>query len=463
MAEPVGVLGQIVAAKREELSRRFDGVSLEALRTRAKPTRRSVARSIAQPGSFFILEIKKASPSHGEINSTADPVGIARSYAGVADALSVLTDRRFFGGSTEDLTAARSTFDGPILAKDFFMDPRQVAEARIAGADAILVMLSLLGDSKAREIMAEARRFGMDALVEVHDEPEMRRALALGAPLIGINNRDLRDLSVDLSTTQRLARMAPDRLLVSESGIHGRADIERLAGHVNGFLVGTSLMRSSNPAQAARQLVFGRVKVCGLRTAEDVTAARAAAYAGFVFVPETPRHVTAEQAAPLAGLSRKLGMLPVGVFRDAPLGVVGDIATLVNLHAVQLHGSEDLEYVRALRRKLSMGCELWNAVDVARGTSARKGADRLVFDNGPGGTGRAFDWELVRRHNHLSEALLAGGIGARNARAAASLGAHAIDVGSSVENLPGVKSPKKIHALFEALREPCREQLRACA
>src|SRR4029079_1682213 len=121
-----------------------------------------------------------------------------------------------------------------------------------AGADAILVMLSLLDDAAARAMIAEARRFGMDALVEVHDEAEMGRALALGAPLIGINNRDLRDLSVDLSTTERLARVAPDRILVSESGIATRADVERLAPLVDAFLIGSSLMRSNEPAQAAR-------------------------------------------------------------------------------------------------------------------------------------------------------------------------------------------------------------------
>ena len=198
MTEPVGVLGRIAAAKRRELESRFDGVSLDALRSRARPTHRSLVEAIAQPGSSFILEIKKASPSAGAIRSTADAGAIARGYAGVADAISVLTDCQFFGGSIDDLTAARTSFGGPILAKDFFIDPRQVAEARIAGADAVLVMLSLLDDNQVREIIREARRFGMDVLVEVHDEAEMRRAIALGVPLIGINNRDLRDLSIDL-------------------------------------------------------------------------------------------------------------------------------------------------------------------------------------------------------------------------------------------------------------------------
>ena len=458
-----GILGKIEAAKRVDLAARFDGVTLDRLRARASKTSRSLANAIAQPGSRFILEIKKASPSQGAIRGGADPAAIARGYAGVADALSVLTDRQFFGGSTDDLTAARATFDGPILAKDFFIDTRQVVEARIAGADAILVMLSLLDDGRAREMIDEARRFGMDALVEVHDEAEMHRALALGAPLIGINNRDLRDLSIDLATTERLAKLAPDRLLVSESGVESRGDVSRLATHVDGFLVGTSLMRCADPALAARELVFGRVKLCGLTSRNDFEAARPAAFAGFIFVPGSSRHVTADEAAPLAGLARTSGILPVGVFRDAPLNVVADIATLLNLHAVQLHGAEDVEYVRSLRRQLSRDCEIWTALSVGRDSLTGRGGDRVLFDNGDGGSGRTFDWAQVRKHPELARAILAGGIGPENARSASDFGAYAIDVGSAVDRIPGIKSPERIRSLFEALRTPSREDLRACA
>jgi indole-3-glycerol phosphate synthase/phosphoribosylanthranilate isomerase len=458
-----GVLGAIAAAKRDELARRFDGVSLDALRARAEPTGRSLAAALAREGARFILEIKKASPSAGAIRADADPAELARGYVGVADALSVLCDRAYFGGSLDDLAAARAEFDGPILAKDFFIDPRQVAEARIAGADAILVMLSLLDDDRARAMIAEARRFAMDALVEVHDEAEMRRALALGALLIGINNRDLRDLSVDLSTTKRLAKLAPDRLLVSESGIANRADVDALARLVDGVLIGSSLMRSANPAQAARALVFGRVKLCGLRCGADLRAARPAAHAGFVFVPGSPRQVTADEAAPLAGIARRSGVRPVGVFRNAPVASVADTATLLNLHAVQLHGAEDADYVRALRRELPPACEIWRAVSVGRAPLASKGGDRLLFDNGAGGSGRSFDWSLVREHLELPRAILAGGISRHNAVGAQKLGAYAIDVGSALDFRPGRKSPVKIAALFGALRPPARERLHACA
>jgi indole-3-glycerol phosphate synthase/phosphoribosylanthranilate isomerase len=270
MREPGGVLGGIAAAKRVELARRLDGVSIDALRANAESAGRSLVHALARPGARFILEIKRASPSGGAIRRSADPAVIARGYGGVADALSVLCDAPFFGGSLDDLRAARTVFDGPILAKDFFIDPRQVAEARIAGADAILVIFALLDDHEAREMIGEARRFGMDALVEVHDEAEMRRGLALGAPLIGINNRNLRDLSVDLATTEQLAKLAPDRVLVSESGISARDEVERLGSHVDAFLVGSSLMRSADPAAAARQVAFGRVILCGLNCAADL-------------------------------------------------------------------------------------------------------------------------------------------------------------------------------------------------
>jgi indole-3-glycerol phosphate synthase/phosphoribosylanthranilate isomerase len=463
MPEPVGVLGRIAAAKRLELAERFDAVSLDALRASATQADRSLTRVLAKPGARFILEIKRASPSGGIIHSSADPAAIARGYAGVGDALSVLCDGPFFGGSLDDLRAARTQFDGPILAKDFFMDPRQVAEARIAGADAVLVMLSLLDDMAAREIISEASRFGMESLVEVHDQGEMQRALGLGAPLIGINNRDLRDLGIDLSTTERLAPLAADCLLVAESGIETRADLDRLAGHVDAFLIGSSLMRSSHPGQAARALLFGRTKLCGLNSVADLSAARPAAFAGFVFVHGSPRHVTKDKVPPLGDIARESGILPVGVFRDVQVNVVAEAARTLSLHAVQLHGHEDGDYVRALRQELPESCEIWTCLSVGREVPTSRGGDRLLFDNGAGGTGRTFDWSLIKEHPELQSSVLGGGVAAHNALLARQIGAYAIDVGSSVDLEPGKKCPKKIAALFDRLRPVSREAVRACA
>ena len=463
MAEPVGVLARIAQSKREDLARRFDGVSLGALRSRAEPTDRSLAAMLGQSGTRFILEIKKASPSEGAIRAGADPAVLARGYAGVADALSVLCDREYFGGSLDDLTAARAEFEGPILAKDFFIDLRQVAEARIAGADAILVMLSLLDDAEAQAMITEAKRFGMDALVEVHDEAEMRRALALDAPVIGINNRDLRDLTIDLATTERIANLARDRILVSESGVNSRADVARLAPLVDAFLIGSSLMRSAEPAQAARDLIFGRVKICGLNSGVPLHAARPAAFTGFVFASGSPRHVSVDEAGPLAQTSRSFGQRPVGVFRDVALGAVASAAREASLHAVQLHGDYGAADIRTLRASLPQHCEIWTALSVGRDDLAPRGGDRLLFDNGDGGTGHGFDWSLIENHPDLPRALVAGGIGVANAKEAQQLGAYAIDLCSSVEERPGLKSVEKVAALFETLRPAARERILECA
>ena len=256
MTDPAGVLGKIVERKRADVGARLAGRDLASLRAEAQPTERSLRAALARPGARFIMEVKRVSPSQGELRSDVDPAAMARAYSGAADAISVLTDAPYFGGSFEDLEAVRSAFDGPVLAKDFIVDPRQVPEARIHGADAVLVILAVLGDEAAAEVMAEARRLGMDVLVEAHDEAEVRRAVALGAELIGINNRDLRTFQVSLDTTLGMLKDVPaDRLLVTESGILQREDVQRMrAAGVNAFLVGEAFMRAPDPGQALAEL-----------------------------------------------------------------------------------------------------------------------------------------------------------------------------------------------------------------
>ena len=465
-----GVLGEIVARKRADVAARLAGVTLGDLAARAEPSRRSLRAALARPGARFVMEVKRASPSGGAIRADADPAALARAYAGAADAMSVLTDAPFFGGSLADLRAVRSAFEGPVLAKDFIVDPRQVAEARLNGADAVLVMLSVLRDSEAALVMNEARRLGMEALVEAHDEAEIRRALALGAEIVGINNRDLRTLKVDLAVTERLARLVPaDRLLVAESGIEERADVERLAPFADSFLVGSSLMRASAPARAARALAFGRVKVCGLTDAHDaeMAASFGASYAGLIMVPNTPRALTVAQAAPVAEAAADRGLGTVGVFRNEKVVQVAQNAFALGLDVVQLHGEEDAAYIKALRNLLPPRTEIWAVGAVGRDVPGeRPGSDRTLFDtsvNGrSGGTGVPFDWSRVKGRPELKRGVLAGGLKPANARAAARLGAFALDVGSGVEMAPGRKDAGRMHAFFEALRVPVRGERAPC-
>src|SRR5687768_4321166 len=194
MPDPGGLLGQIARRKRIDVAARLGGVGAAELSARATPTRRSLREALARPGARFIMEVKKCSPSGSALRDDVDVAAQAAAYGGAADAVSVLTDGPYFGGGLGDLAKARRAFSGPLLAKDFIVDPRQVAEARLHGADAVLAILSLLDDGEAAVILGEAERLGMDVLVEAHDAAEVKRAVALGAAVIGINNRDLRDL-----------------------------------------------------------------------------------------------------------------------------------------------------------------------------------------------------------------------------------------------------------------------------
>ena len=244
------LLARIVARRRDDPPRGFES----ALRTRvASPTPGSPASHTA-----VIAEVKKASPSKGILRKPFEPAAIARSYeAGGATCLSILTDRDFFQGGIADLQEARNACGLPVIRKDFIIDPLQVLEAAAIGADCILLIAAVLGDDQMRELESCANEQGLDVLVEVHDRLELDRALRLETGLIGVNNRNLHDFSVDLRTTIELATACPpDRLLVSESGILRPADIARLrAAGVDVYLIGEAFMRAPDPGQALAELI----------------------------------------------------------------------------------------------------------------------------------------------------------------------------------------------------------------
>jgi len=259
------VLTRILEVEREDLARRRCRVPRAELEARARAVRpRGFRRALAEAhaaGRFaLVAEIKRASPSRGLIRADFDPAALARAYArGGATCLSVLTNGPFFGGADAHLTAARAAVDLPVLRKSFLVDPWQVVEARAIGADGVLVILAAVDDGLARELLAAAREWGLDALVEVHDEGELERALALDADTIGINNRDLRTLEVSLATFERLAPRLPEGVLrVAESGLYTHDDLRRMArAGAHAFLVGESLMREADVTAATRRLLGG--------------------------------------------------------------------------------------------------------------------------------------------------------------------------------------------------------------
>lgn len=260
----MSVLARICADKRDLVARRRREHPLGEVEMMARTATLprgfadALRRASAERSYGLIAEIKRASPSKGLIRADFDPPALARAYAmGGATCLSVLTDGRYFQGDDTYLTAARATVELPVLRKDFLLDPYQIVEARALGSDAVLVILAAVDDGCARELIATAAELGMSSLVEVHDEQEMQRAIALGAELIGINNRNLATLRIDLATTERLAPMAPsDRLLISESGLYSPGDLQRMARvGVRCFLIGESLMRQPDVEAATRALL----------------------------------------------------------------------------------------------------------------------------------------------------------------------------------------------------------------
>ena len=254
------VLRRILAHKREELALRMNATPADEMAEMAAdaPPPRDFVAAVRRDEVRIIAEIKRASPSEGAIRAGQfDSAAIASEYeAGGAAALSVLTDERFFGGHLDHLCAAREATKLPVLRKDFVVDEYQVYEARAAGADAVLLIVAALEPLILRQLQALAEELGLAALVEAHDEHELQVALDCGAEMIGVNNRDLRSFTVDLGTTERLARMVPDhRVLVAESGVHTRGDIERVArAGADAALVGTALMRARRPGEALREL-----------------------------------------------------------------------------------------------------------------------------------------------------------------------------------------------------------------
>ena len=454
------VLAELVHETRTMLHERRKREPVAHLERRVEPATQSFGAALERPAPRFILELKRASPSEGPLRPMYDPRSIAEAYRGVADAVSVITASSRFGGSLADLRAVSTGAAQPLLCKDFILDPYQVIEARLHGADAVLLMLSVLDDAGWQECAAVAASLGMDVLTEVHDEAEVARAIGLDARIVGINNRDLRTLAVDLATTERLAPLVPrDRLVVAESGIRTREDVARLAGHAHAFLVGTALMRAASPGIAARELAYGRVKICGLATPADARLAwNAGASLGGVIFAESPRQVDEARAREIAGASP----LPlVGVFVDEAPVRIGEIATRLGFAAVQLHGTEAPAEVRAVRRAVPTSCEVWKSVRVDGVGDApavgSTGADRLVLDSRRpgilGGSGACFSWEGLDRHPDRARLVLAGGITPANARAASRIGCGILDLASGVESSPGVKDGALLDHLFTTLRE----------
>ena len=378
--------------------------------------------ALAAPGFGAIAEFKRRSPSAGSLRPAGDVAAVARGYAaGGARAMSVLVDARF-DGSWDDLRAARAAADVPLLAKGFFSTPEHLREARESGADAALLILRDLDDRTARELMRAADALGLDTLVEAHDAEELARAVALDAPVVGINARDLATFDVDRAAQLALVGRAPrDRLVIAESGIETRAQAAaaELAG-ANAVLVGSALMRATDPGAKLRELMQRPlVKVCGLTLQEDVDVAvdAGADLVGFILAAESPRRTDALLDAPDT-------VLRVAVF-------VGD------------QDDTDADLVQFYARE--NGHRARDAALLRRGERVGSVVDLPWLEDDPS--------HLERARATEGRVMLAGGLGPDNVRdAVAAVSPWAVDSARSTESSPGIKDHAAVRRWVEAAR-----------
>jgi indole-3-glycerol phosphate synthase/phosphoribosylanthranilate isomerase len=378
--------------------------------------------ALARPGLTAIAEVKRRSPSAGDLRPDADPAAIAAAYerAGAA-AVSILVDERF-GGSWDDLRAARTTAALPLLAKGFFSTQADLRVAKEAGADAVLLLLRDLDHGQMRELLEVAHALGLETLVEAHDADELARAVALDAPVIGVNARDLSTFRIDRAAQLRLVAAAPrDRVVIAESGIESRAQgaAAELAG-ADAILVGSALMRASDPGARLAELVSRPlVKVCGLTRDEDVAAAAEAGadMAGFVLVDASPRRAPAVLDVPET-------MLSVAV-------VVGEVA-----------GAADLVQLYAIEEGKVRGRD---AVLLREGEEVARVVDLPWAEQDPE--------HLERARATEGRVMLAGGLGPENVGAAIeAVRPWAVDASSSLEVSPGLKDHARVRAYVAAAR-----------
>ena len=479
-APRAGVVTRIAARRREDVRRELDGIGRDGLRraVAAAPAPRPIAASLADPGLHLLAEVKRRSPSAGDIAAGDDAVARARAYAaGGAAAISVLCEPHWFGGSLGDLRAVRAAVSVPVLAKEFVVDPRQLDLVRAAGADVVLLLAVLHPAARLARLVGQARDLGLEPLVEAHDARELDAALATGARLIGINNRDLGTLEVDPERAVRLRDLIPaDRLAVAESGVRDTATVARWrASGFDAALVGEALMRSPDPAAAARAFVSAgaypadlaaaarqpMVKICGITDEAGILAAvRAGADAvGLNFAPGTPRALSIEEGIRLAALARSAAggaAVPriVVVTADLPAEELARVVAAVNPDAVQLNGSEPASSLAGIGRpawkalRLGAGDHADDVVARARGFLA-EGAERILLDAAggphPGGTGMRVDAALAARVAREVPVTLAGGLGPVNVgEAVLAVPATGVDVASGVEapRVPGERPHK---------------------
>ena len=478
------ILDKIVEATKIRVAQEKQVESPEAVKAAAlalpSDTGFPFEAALRQQDFNFICEVKKASPSKGIIAEHFPYLDIAKEYevAGAA-AISVLTEPDFFKGDKKYLQEIASTVKIPVLRKDFIIDEYQIYQAKVWGASAILLICACLDVPTLTKFRELADSLGLSSLVEAHDEKEVQMAIDCGARIIGVNNRNLKDFTVDVQNSVRLRNLVQDDVIfVSESGLETPEDIQVLRDNNIGVaLMGETFMRSPNKVEKLAYLYGStyytpKVKMCGISKVETIPAVVEAKpnYMGLVFAP-SKRQVTVEQAKTLVeelhkGCAKKYGsdtesdkndtIKTVGVFVNETVDNLVTIANEANLDAMQLHGDEDETFIQSLKERTNV--EVWKAVQIRSAADVEEwidsSADMILFDayhkDERGGTGEVFDWSSLDEFERPF--MLAGGIDSTNvARAIRTVRPYGIDTSSGIET-NGVKDDEKITAFTKIVK-----------
>ncbi|WP_303961457.1 bifunctional indole-3-glycerol-phosphate synthase TrpC/phosphoribosylanthranilate isomerase TrpF [Succinatimonas hippei] len=412
----------------------------------------------------FILECKKSSPSLGDFCPDFNLEKIVSCYNDRADAISVLTEEFFFKGSFEYLKQVRKLTEKPLLCKDFIIAKEQIEIAKKIGSDAVLLMLSVLTFDKFLELYEFAKALNLDVLTEVSNEVEAKFAIEHHIDIVGINNRDLRTLKIDLSNAKKLYPLFPDSTaVISESGIKTHRDIVNMLPLKN-FLIGSALCSEIDIDIKANTLLYGFNKLCGLTDKEGIETAinNKFSLAGLIFAEKSPRCINLEQAAELAlNPIYKSKINFCGVFKDAEINSVIEIASKLCLKFVQLHGKESPEYIKTLHEKcpqltiikaLGMN-ESLSHEDLVLFKEYAATADYLLLDSKNPGSGKEFDKSLIPDFINKDKTIISGGIGPSNIASILTLNFCGVDCNSCLESAPGKKDPVLVRKLFNRINE----------
>ncbi len=452
------ILQQILRVKKEEVIQRKKELSRDAMQNAIRPAQRNFKQVLQQSPLSLIAEIKQRSPSERSILKARTFREVVTIYEAspFVDAISILTDKTFFGGKPELLSQARRLTHKPLLRKDFILDEYQVYESRYYGADAILLIARILSPQQLAEYIDLAHQLKMDCLVEIHNRAELQK-LPDQLGIIGINNRDLDSLRINLDTTLRLAPQAQAKadVVVTESGIHQRQDVGKIATAADAMLVGTSILEAPSMAQQIFALMRPQIKICGITNQQDayIAAMLGADFIGINFYPRSPRFVKPEKAHKIVSFLKAEypQVKTVGVFVNATRAEIRERKADCDFDLIQLHGDESYAFMRDMELPVIKALRIKTAPDLE--AIQQLPSDYILLDSYKkghyGGTGQCFDWQLIKKVPVNKKIFLAGGINPQNIQKAAALKPYALDIASGVEKKAGEKDYRKLELIFK--------------